>query len=89
MSEELIRAGYVKIGIDHFAKPGDTLARAAATGKLHRNFQGYTDDASRVLLGLGASSILTFADGFVQNVADVPRYISIVEAGSPVSARGR
>lgn len=89
MSEDLIRAGYVKIGIDHFAKPGDTLARAAATGKLHRNFQGYTDDASHVLLGLGASSISTFADGFVQNVADVPRYISTVEAGSLVSARGR
>jgi oxygen-independent coproporphyrinogen-3 oxidase len=88
MSEELTRAGYVKIGIDHFAKPGDALARAAASGSLHRNFQGYTDDASNVLLGLGASSISTFADGFVQNVADVPRYISAIEEGSLASARG-
>ncbi|WBL78084.1 oxygen-independent coproporphyrinogen III oxidase [Bradyrhizobium xenonodulans] len=88
MSEELISAGYVRIGMDHFARPGDALARAAAGGKLHRNFQGYTEDASGVLLGLGASSISTFADGFVQNVADVPRYIGAIEAGSLASARG-
>ncbi|MFB6418649.1 oxygen-independent coproporphyrinogen III oxidase [Bradyrhizobium tunisiense] len=88
MSEELISAGYVRIGIDHFARPGDTLARAAAGGKLHRNFQGYTEDASGVLLGLGASSISTFADGFVQNVTDVPRYVGAIAAGSLASARG-
>jgi oxygen-independent coproporphyrinogen-3 oxidase len=88
MSEELTRAGYVKIGIDHFAKPGDTLARAAVSGKLHRNFQGYTDDTSRVLLGFGASSISTFPDGLIQNVADVPKYVSTIEAGSLASARG-
>lgn len=88
MSEELTSAGYVRIGIDHFAKPGDALARAAAGGKLHRNFQGYTEDDSRVLLGLGASSISTFADGFVQNLADVPRYVSAIAAGSLASARG-
>jgi oxygen-independent coproporphyrinogen-3 oxidase len=88
VSEALIRAGYVRIGIDHFARPGDALARAAAGGKLHRNFQGYTEDASGVLLGLGASSISTFADGFVQNVTDVPRYIGAIEAGSLASARG-
>jgi oxygen-independent coproporphyrinogen III oxidase len=88
MTEELLRAGYVKIGIDHFAKPDDPLARAVANGKLHRNFQGYTDDPSHVLLGLGASSISTFADGFVQNVADVPRYVGAIEGGSLASARG-
>ncbi|MBH5391918.1 oxygen-independent coproporphyrinogen III oxidase [Bradyrhizobium diversitatis] len=88
MSEELVGAGYVRIGIDHFAKPGDALARAAAGGKLHRNFQGYTEDASGALLGLGASSISTFADGFVQNVADVPRYVGAIAAGSLASARG-
>lgn len=88
MSEELMSAGYLRIGIDHFAKPGDALARAAAGGKLHRNFQGYTEDASGVLLGLGASSISTFADGFVQNVADVPRYVGAIAAGSLASAKG-
>lgn len=88
ISDELMSAGYVRIGIDHFAKPGDALARAAAGGKLHRNFQGYTEDASGVLLGLGASSISTFADGFVQNLADVPRYVGAIAAGSLASARG-
>ena len=88
MSEELTRAGYVKIGIDHFARPGDRLARAAADGKLRRNFQGYTDDDCRVLLGFGASSISSFADGLVQNVSDVPRYVRAIEAGSLASARG-
>ena len=88
IAEALVRHGYQKIGIDHFAKPDDALSRAAASGKLHRNFQGYTDDASRVLLGFGASSISTFADGFVQNVADVPKYVSAIKAGSLASARG-
>lgn len=88
MSEELIGAGYVRIGIDHFARPGDALASAAAGGTLHRNFQGYTEDASGVLLGLGASSISTFTDGFVQNAADVPRYVGAIAAGSLASARG-
>ncbi|MBV8747218.1 MAG: coproporphyrinogen III oxidase, partial [Xanthobacteraceae bacterium] len=67
---------------------GDPLARAAAAGKLHRNFQGYTDDASNALLGFGASSISTFVDGFIQNIADVPRYVSVIESGSLASARG-
>jgi oxygen-independent coproporphyrinogen-3 oxidase len=88
MSDELMRAGYVKIGIDHFARPGDRLARAAVGGKLHRNFQGYTDDDCRVLLGFGASSISTFADGLVQNVSDVPRYVRAIESGSLASVRG-
>lgn len=88
MAEALVAAGYERIGIDHFARPGDSLARAAASGRLHRNFQGYTDDASGVLLGLGASSISTFADGFVQNLSDVPRYVSIIAAGTLASARG-
>ena len=48
------RAGYQSIGIDHFAKPTDGLAKAAQAGRLRRNFQGYTDDAAQVLVGLGA-----------------------------------
>jgi len=88
IAEALVRHGYQKIGIDHFAKPDDALSRAAVSGKLHRNFQGYTDDASRVLLGFGASSISNFADGFVQNVADVPKYVGAIKAGSLASARG-
>jgi len=88
MAEELVRYGYLRIGIDHFARPTDALASAAASGKLHRNFQGYTDDDEPVLLGLGASSISTFAGGFVQNISDVPKYVRAIEAGRLASARG-
>ena len=56
----LTAAGYVPIGFDHFAKPSDPLAQAAAAGHLHRNFQGFTDDPAPVLLGLGASAISSF-----------------------------
>ena len=89
IAEELVRHGYVRIGIDHFAKPADSLVSAAASAKLHRNFQGYTDDDSSALLGLGASSISTFVEGFVQNVSDVPKYIRAIEAGDLASVRGR
>jgi len=88
IAEELSRAGYVKIGIDHFAKADDALAKAAASGKLHRNFQGYTDDPCAILLGFGASSISTLANGYVQNISDVPRYVSAVRAGTLASMRG-
>lgn len=88
IAEELERSGYLRIGIDHYARPGDALAMAAASKRLHRNFQGYTDDDRKVLLGLGASSISTFAEGFVQNTADAPRYVSAIRSGSLASARG-
>jgi len=86
---ELAGAGYIRIGIDHFAKPSDPLAVAANSGRLHRNFQGYTVDDCTTLLGLGASAISTFPHGFAQNMADVPRYIRTIEAGSLASVRGR
>ncbi|WP_346656032.1 oxygen-independent coproporphyrinogen III oxidase [Bradyrhizobium sp. dw_78] len=88
IAEELARSGYRKIGIDHFAKPADALAQAAAAGRLHRNFQGYTDDDRQVLLGFGASSISTLPEGIVQNVTDVPTYVRTIAAGSLASARG-
>lgn len=88
IAEELVRCGYVRIGIDHFAKPSDSLVVAAASGRLHRNFQGYTDDDKKVLLGLGASSISTFVGGLVQNISDVPKYVHAIEAGSLASIRG-
>ena len=88
IAEELTHFGYARIGIDHFAKPHEVLVAAAAAGGLHRNFQGYTDDDRPVLLGFGASSISTFANGFVQNISDVPSYMRIIEGGSLASARG-
>lgn len=81
-------AGYEAIGIDHFARPGDGLARAAAEGRLRRNFQGYTDDACATLIGLGASSISRFPAGHVQNAPATAAYEGRVGAGSLAGARG-
>lgn len=64
----LIEAGYVRIGLDHYALPDDALSRAAAEGRLRRNFQGYTDDPAPVLVPIGPSSIGQFREGFVQNL---------------------
>jgi oxygen-independent coproporphyrinogen-3 oxidase len=70
----LTAAGYRAIGFDHFALPGDGMAKAAELGRLHRNFQGFTDDASPVLLGLGASAISIFPDVIIQNEKNAGRY---------------
>ncbi len=72
--ERLTAAGYRAIGFDHFALPDDPLARADAAGDLRRNFQGFTDDQSEYLLGLGASAISLFPDRFVQNEKNAGRY---------------
>jgi oxygen-independent coproporphyrinogen-3 oxidase len=72
--ELLTAAGYRAIGFDHFALPGDALAQAAEFGRLRRNFQGFTDDASPVLLGLGASAISIFPDAIIQNEKNAGRY---------------
>ena len=88
ITEEFLRHGFQKIGIDHFAKPGDALARAANSGRLHRNFQGYTDDGRETLIGLGASSISRFPDGYVQNISDVPSYVRAISAGRLAPSRG-
>lgn len=70
----LVEAGYQAIGIDHFAKPDDSMAVAAREGRLRRNFQGYTDDAAETLIGFGASSIGQFRQGFVQNITATGEY---------------
>ncbi|RRH75504.1 oxygen-independent coproporphyrinogen III oxidase [Falsigemmobacter faecalis] len=80
--------GYRQIGIDHFALPEDGLARAAESGQLRRNFQGYTDDPSGVLIGLGASSISRFPGGYAQNAAATGDYTSQIRAGRFATARG-
>jgi oxygen-independent coproporphyrinogen-3 oxidase len=80
--------GYTPIGTDHFARPDDRLAQAARAGKLRRNFQGYTDDDSQVLLAFGASAISRLPDGFVQNTADNRIYCSKLAKGELASMRG-
>lgn len=84
----LLRAGYEDIGIDHFALPTDTLARAAEDGTLRRNFQGYTDDTAQTLIGIGASAISKFSQGFVQNAAATSAYLERIDAGDLAGARG-
>lgn len=84
----ILAAGYVQIGMDHFALPADGLAVAAANGRLHRNFQGYTTDEAPVLLGFGASSIGGLPDGHVQNATATGEYVRrIAETGLAI-ARG-
>jgi len=81
-------AGYVAIGLDHFARPDDSLAEAARTGRLRRNFQGYTTDDADALAGLGASAISKLPQGFVQNAVDIAGYSRAIEAGRFASVRG-
>lgn len=81
-------AGYVPIGLDHFARPDDSLAKAARTSRLRRNFQGYTTDEADALIGLGASAISKLPQGFVQNAADTAGYSRAIEAGRFASAKG-
>lgn len=83
-----VSAGYVPLGIDHFAKPDDTMAKVAQAGRLRRNFQGYTDDQAPTLIGLGASSISRFKEGYVQNSPATAGYQGRVRAGAYPVARG-
>jgi len=83
-----VAAGYDEIGIDHFALPGDGLARAQRSGTLRRNFQGYTDDQAPVLVGLGASSISRFPQGFAQNAAATSAHTQAIREGRFSTGRG-
>ena len=84
----LVANGYIQIGIDHYALPGDSLAVAAAEGHLHRNFQGYTSDAARTLIGIGATSIGRTPQGYVQNASETGAWSRAVAAGKLPIARG-
>lgn len=80
--------GYAEIGIDHFAAPDDGLAVAARRKQLRRNFQGYTDDQSPVLVGLGASSISRFPQGYAQNASGTSDHTKAIRAGMFSTALG-
>ncbi|MEM7505903.1 MAG: oxygen-independent coproporphyrinogen III oxidase [Pseudomonadota bacterium] len=86
--EAILAAGYVAIGLDHFAHPHDPLAVAAASGRLRRNFQGYTTDDAPALLGLGASSIGRTPLGYVQNLTETGAWARAVESGKLPVAKG-
>ncbi|MGD9812195.1 MAG: oxygen-independent coproporphyrinogen III oxidase [Sphingobium sp.] len=87
--ERLVAAGYVPVGFDHFALPGDALAQAALNGWLRRNFQGFTEDQSDVLIGLGASAISSFPRAIVQNEKNSGRYRMLATAGRLTGTRGK
>jgi oxygen-independent coproporphyrinogen-3 oxidase len=80
--------GYIAVGLDHFAKPGDGLAKAAMQGCVARNFQGYTTDDAGALIGFGASAIGSLPRGYVQNLAAVPAYREAILKDHLPVARG-
>ncbi len=80
--------GYDEIGIDHFARPHDSMSEAARTGRLRRNFQGYTDDTAPTLVGLGASSISRFPQGYAQNAPATAQWKKAIHAGALATVRG-
>ena len=86
--ERLTEAGYVYIGMDHFAKPDDELARAQQAGTLYRNFQGYSTHADCDLIGLGATSIGMVGDSYSQNLKTLEEYSARLDAGQLAVFRG-
>ncbi len=81
-------AGYIAVGLDHYAARDDPLAHAMKRGRLRRNFQGYTLDEARVLLGFGASAIGDTGGGYVQNLASIGGYVKTISAKRLATARG-
>lgn len=77
----LTEFGYKDVGMDHFALPTDSLYKALENGTLHRNFMGYTPSKTKLMVGLGASSISDSWHGFAQNVKNVEEYQSLVSHG--------
>ncbi|MFL6549046.1 MAG: oxygen-independent coproporphyrinogen III oxidase [Povalibacter sp.] len=77
--ERLSAAGYVYIGMDHFALPEDSLTQALTAGSLHRNFQGYSSHADCDLVGLGVSAIGRIGDAYAQNAKDLRDYYASLE----------
>ena len=80
--------GYVPIGLDHYAKPQDSMATAAADKNMRRGFQGYTTDDADVLIGFGASAIGQLPQGYVQNAPTAAAYGALIDAGGLAIVRG-
>lgn len=86
--ERLVYAGYAAVGFDHFALPSDALAQATRAGRLHRNFQGFNDDAAPVTIGLGGSAISSFPSLLAQNEKNAGRYRMKLSQGRLTTERG-
>jgi oxygen-independent coproporphyrinogen-3 oxidase len=87
-AEKLMSAGYVYIGMDHFALPEDSLAIAQRQGRLHRNFQGYSTHAECDLIGVGVSAIGAIGPTYSQNARTLADYYARLDAGELPIARG-
>ena len=87
-AERLVAAGYLRIGLDHFALPEDPMARRQGEGQLRRNFQGYTADRAEALIGFGASAIGQLPQGLVQNATPLHAYGDAIAAGCLSTAKG-
>jgi oxygen-independent coproporphyrinogen-3 oxidase len=88
IARTLVNAGYRRIGFDHFALPDDAMAQAQTSGRLRRNFQGYTTDHGDILIGLGASAIGRLVQGYVQNEVSLSRYAARIASGELATVRG-
>jgi oxygen-independent coproporphyrinogen-3 oxidase len=86
--EALVRAGYRRIGFDHYAKPANSLARADIEGRLRRNFQGFTDDIAATTIGVGASAISHVEGLYAQNAKSLRDYYDAIDSGRLATARG-
>ena len=86
--ETLTDAGYVHVGMDHFAKPDDELVLAQNDGGLHRNFQGYTTHGHCDLIGLGISAISSIGNLYCQNVKTLDEYVEAIDDNRPPTERG-
>lgn len=84
----LADAGYVEVGMDHFALKTDSLYKAMQNKKLHRNFMGYTSSKTKVMVGLGVSAISDSWSGFAQNVKTIEEYYELLEKGELPLYRG-
>lgn len=87
-AETFLGAGYLPVGLDHFAKPADLLVARQREKRLHRNFQGYTIDEASTLIGLGTSSISRLPQGYAQNAARTVVWRDAIAAGRMATARG-
>lgn len=86
--EMLVNAGYQEVGLDHFALQGDALIVSAASGKLHRNFMGYTEHQSELLIGLGSSAISDTGTMLVQNNHKLEQWNAAIDAGELPIVKG-
>ena len=88
MADRFAESGYSAIGMDHFARPADSLATALKKGELRRNFQGYTTDTSQTLISFGPSAISKLPTGYIQNETDITPYRKALADGGLPGNRG-